>query len=132
MVLLPNVFHTERDFTRLSEALRGLPRSTPLGEKPFVLPPEPPKAMPLSQALLASERVRAPIAQALGRVCAGVVCPCPPGIPVVMPGELVTKEAVQFLSRLGVDGIEVVDSTAKKGKIGLGSFSPGRKREVNR
>jgi lysine decarboxylase len=45
--------------------------------------------------------------EALGRVSAELVAPYPPGIPVLAPGELVTREAVQGLRRALADGTQV-------------------------
>lgn len=30
-------------------------------------------------------------------VCGELICPYPPGIPLVIPGELITKEALDYL-----------------------------------
>lgn len=37
------------------------------------------------------------VKKCVGRVCAEVVTPYPPGIPVLMPGELITQEIIEFL-----------------------------------
>jgi arginine decarboxylase len=37
------------------------------------------------------------VEEAVGRVCAELVCPYPPGIPVLMPGERVTGGAIDYL-----------------------------------
>jgi arginine decarboxylase len=38
-----------------------------------------------------------PVATAIGQTCAELVCPYPPGIPVLMPGERITRGAVDYL-----------------------------------
>ncbi|MGB3491960.1 MAG: aminotransferase class I/II-fold pyridoxal phosphate-dependent enzyme [Elainellaceae cyanobacterium] len=40
------------------------------------------------------------IATAVGRISAELVCPYPPGIPVLLPGEIITAEAVQYLRHI--------------------------------
>ena len=35
--------------------------------------------------------------KAEGRIAADTVCPCPPGVPLVMPGEIITGELIGFL-----------------------------------
>jgi lysine decarboxylase len=45
--------------------------------------------------------------QAIGRVSAELVAPYPPGIPVLAPGELVTREALEGLQRALADGTQV-------------------------
>ncbi|MBH8575912.1 aminotransferase class I/II-fold pyridoxal phosphate-dependent enzyme [Nostocaceae cyanobacterium CENA369] len=38
------------------------------------------------------------------RICAEIVCPYPPGIPVLMPGELITKTALEYLRQIQAMG----------------------------
>ncbi len=40
------------------------------------------------------------IAQAAGRISAELICPYPPGIPVLMPGEIITKDAIAYLQKI--------------------------------
>ncbi|XVE71945.1 hypothetical protein DITRI_Ditri10aG0191500 [Diplodiscus trichospermus] len=37
------------------------------------------------------------IGESLGRICGELICPYPPGIPVVIPGEIITKRALDYL-----------------------------------
>ncbi|MBE9192709.1 aminotransferase class I/II-fold pyridoxal phosphate-dependent enzyme [Gloeocapsopsis crepidinum LEGE 06123] len=45
-----------------------------------------------------------PITQASDRICAELVCPYPPGIPVLMPGELITSQALDYLQQIQAQG----------------------------
>lgn len=45
-----------------------------------------------------------PIEQTIGAVCAEFVCPYPPGIPVLMPGEVVTEAAIAYLQTIQQGG----------------------------
>lgn len=49
-----------------------------------------------------SEKVAA--ADAVGRVSAELICPYPPGIPVVTPGEIITREAVECITAVLAEG----------------------------
>jgi arginine decarboxylase len=40
------------------------------------------------------------IEQTSDRICTEIVCPYPPGIPVLMPGEVITKEALEYLQQI--------------------------------
>ena len=51
------------------------------------------------QAFFAPHRP-VPIAQAAGQICAETICPYPPGIPALLPGELITKSAIAYLQTL--------------------------------
>ncbi|MEJ1932754.1 aminotransferase class I/II-fold pyridoxal phosphate-dependent enzyme, partial [Nostoc sp. NIES-2111] len=46
----------------------------------------------------ASEMI--PVEQAGDRICAEIICPYPPGIPVIMPGEVITKPALEYLQHI--------------------------------
>jgi len=48
-----------------------------------------------------------PVEQAIGMVSAEVVAPYPPGIPVLAPGERITREAVEGLRQAMADGVQV-------------------------
>ncbi|UBF28462.1 aminotransferase class I/II-fold pyridoxal phosphate-dependent enzyme [Kovacikia minuta CCNUW1] len=41
-----------------------------------------------------------PVAETVNRISAELVCPYPPGIPVVMPGEVITLEALTYLQQV--------------------------------
>jgi len=49
------------------------------------------------EAVLGRAR-RVPLADAAGEVCAELLCPYPPGVPLVAPGELITKEVAGYLA----------------------------------
>ena len=48
-----------------------------------------------------------PIGQAAGRVSAELVAPYPPGVPVLAPGELVTRETLAALAQARADGVRI-------------------------
>jgi arginine/lysine/ornithine decarboxylase len=41
-----------------------------------------------------------PIAETQERICAEIICPYPPGIPVLIPGEIITKSALEYLQEI--------------------------------
>ncbi len=45
-----------------------------------------------------------PLTQANKRICAEIVCPYPPGIPLLMPGEVITKSILDYLGEFQVMG----------------------------
>ena len=47
-----------------------------------------------------STKTTTPKYQAIGRICAETICPYPPGIPMLLPGEPVTLEAIQILEAI--------------------------------
>jgi arginine decarboxylase len=45
-----------------------------------------------------------PLEKAQERICAEIVCPYPPGIPVLMPGELITQSSLEYLQKIQAMG----------------------------
>ena len=95
-----------RDYERLIKAFVNL------GKKPAIAsdnmcPPKPKKVMSIRQAIL-SESVTVNVDDAEGRICASPTVSCPPAVPVVMSGELISREAIALLKRYGIETVEVV------------------------
>lgn len=106
VVLIATPFHTEQDFARVTAAITALPQYEPI-VLPDALPQQPESVLPVQQAIFAAwEWV--PINQSIGRIAADAACPCPPGVPVVMPGEQITEEIACFLKRYRFTTIKVV------------------------
>ena len=106
LVLIATPFNTEADYRRAAAAIFRLPVGEAL-PRHAALPPLPPVAENLQDAVFAAAE-RVPLARAAGRVAAETACPCPPGVPVVMPGERITKEAVEFLGGYGILRLKVL------------------------
>jgi arginine decarboxylase len=61
-----------------------------------------------------------PIEQANCRICAELICPYPPGIPVLLPGEVITKAALDYLQQIQAMGGAIsgcADATLKTLKV---------------
>ena len=84
-----------RAVRRLEREYRGLTTH----REPLHLPPLEPTRVVLTprEAVLGRAR-RVPLADAAGEVCAELLSPYPPGVPLVAPGELITKEVVEYLA----------------------------------
>jgi arginine/lysine/ornithine decarboxylase len=57
-----------------------------------------------------------PFAQAAGRICAELLCPYPPGVPVAYPGERLTADALAAVAEVAAAGGRVAgcaDSTLR-------------------
>lgn len=104
-VLLFSPFNREEDFKR-TEALLDevLIQKQPFTAFPIV-PSE--KVMSLREAFL-SPKEGVPVEKAEGRIAAQVKITCPPGIPLVMPGERLHKEIIKILKNSGIFVIDVV------------------------
>ncbi|MEH2402213.1 aminotransferase class I/II-fold pyridoxal phosphate-dependent enzyme [Nostoc sp.] len=61
-----------------------------------------------------------PLIQTSDRICAEIVCPYPPGIPVLMPGEIITKPVLDYLQQIQAMGGFIsgsADTTLKTLKV---------------
>ncbi|XP_057980253.1 uncharacterized protein LOC131166044 [Malania oleifera] len=55
------------------------------------------------EAFFASKR-RVNIRESLGEICGELICPYPPGIPVLMPGEVITERGLDYLLQVRSKG----------------------------
>jgi lysine decarboxylase len=67
---------------------------------------EPVAALPPRQAFFAATQT-VPLAEAVGRTCAELVAPYPPGIPVLAPGERMTAETLAALDQVRSAGVRI-------------------------
>ena len=91
VVFICTPFNSKEDFSRLKNSILALPSL----EKDFIAEEKrktsPPKrVMSLREAVLGKSEF-VPKERAVGRISADTACPCPPGIPVYMPGELIEE-----------------------------------------
>lgn len=96
----------EEEMERIGEVFASF-APTPLPEeKRNVLCPK--VAMSPRQALMSpTKRVKAD--DSVGRVCADPSVSCPPAVPIVVSGEVITPEAVEMFKEYGIKEIETVD-----------------------
>jgi arginine decarboxylase len=106
LVLIATPFNTPEDFCRVERAIESLPIGKPIPHGPE-LPPLPPVVAGLREAVLAAAET-VPLERAVGRLAAEAACPCPPGVPAVMPGERVTEEVAEFLRGYGFFTVKVL------------------------
>ena len=90
----------------MEQAIQALPNRMPL-KLNSVLPSLPDSVMSVRQAVFSAwEEID--LEDSIGRIAATTACPCPPGVPVVMPGERITEEIVMFLKNYRFLTIKVV------------------------
>lgn len=62
----------------------------------FEMPDWPPRKMSPRKAFISDCEIVS-IEDAIGRICGDMITPYPPGIPVICPGEVITKEIIEYL-----------------------------------
>ena len=108
-VLMLSSESTQSDVERLCRALKDVKvaRSEEKSGDARVMRESPRQIMSIREAVLAkSERVLT--RDAIGRVCAAPVVSCPPAVPIVVSGELITERAAELSELYGYNSIEVV------------------------
>ncbi len=97
--------NTKADIQNLIQGLNNLTHVTPLTSEcqPCKNRNDAIMAHDLSisprEAFFASSEVL-PLEETQDRICAEIICPYPPGIPVLMPGEIITKSALEYLQEI--------------------------------
>ncbi len=102
VLLFSTVTRTE-ELERVFEAMRKIPVLEPIkARESFILKPE--QAVSCREAFFApSETIK--VSASCGRVCSGITAPCPPCVPLVMPGEIIDGECVEALKYYGEEDI---------------------------
>ncbi len=84
-VFICTPFNSEKDFIRLENAIKSMPQRPNVSKK--CEPISTPKfGMSVREAVL-SESITVSAENAVGHIACGFECPCPPGIPSIIPGE---------------------------------------------
>lgn len=105
VVLMPSPFNLARDFDRLELALCQL-QAEAAAEEPG-LPEVPLRAMGLRKAVFQKSESVA-VEESLGRVAAQAQIHCPPGVAVVVPGEIIGQNEQRILKNSGIFTVKVV------------------------
>ena len=105
-VLLAGEANSEKDFLRIRHIIETLPKRQALAAE-YSEPCIPKVKMPLRDAVFA-EFERVDIDNSTGRTAAGMITPCPPGIPVVVPGEEIVNSMLPLIKSYGILHINVV------------------------
>lgn len=95
VVLLTSVRNIDKDFALLVEACRYFTPTPPRPEKPYVFR-VPQRAMSPREAILCRQE-NIQLTDARGRIAAAPAAPYPPGIPVIVPGEVYDDEVIKTL-----------------------------------
>lgn len=97
---------SDEDFYGLERVLEEL--RDQMGDCPPVpAPPVPERMISLRSALFAPSRVR-PLEDCEGEISACQIAPYPPGVPVVAPGERISKKELAYLREIGYNMLSEV------------------------
>lgn len=106
VVLLFSAATTHKDCERALTAMTLIQKKKPIFEAKYPVV-KLKAALPLYDAMFMPQK-KVPLAKAVGYVCGEIKAPCPPCIPVVMPGEIISDEAAEALRLYNVKEISVI------------------------
>ncbi|KMT17634.1 hypothetical protein BVRB_2g035830 [Beta vulgaris subsp. vulgaris] len=98
--LIAGFKHLSSSFFSCKTNIQGLQRAT---LKPFL---DIEMKLTPREAFLADKR-KVDIKDALGKICGELICPFPPGIPVMIPGEVISEKALDNLLQAKANGAKI-------------------------
>ena len=110
VVLILSVMDDTAEIRRLPELLASIPAAEGKQFAPLTLMPDMPEAVLTPRQAAMAEEILVPLDRAEGKIAAAAVGLYPPGIPLLAPGERVTREIIRQLQeagtreRFGVEG----------------------------
>lgn len=110
VVLILSVMDDIVEIRRLPELLASIPAAEKKQFAPLTLMPDMPEAVLTPRQAAMAEEILVPLDRAEGKIAAAAVGLYPPGIPLLAPGERVTREIIRQLQeagtreRFGVEG----------------------------
>lgn len=99
--------NSDRDFKRLENALLSLPKREPKKEQSPLPMPNTKKACSIRDAVFSPKKT-VPVTEAKDMVCASPLVSCPPAVPIVMSGEIITEEAISWFSHYKTEYVEII------------------------
>lgn len=107
LVLMVSTENTEKDFDRLISAVKSYKGTKKPKGAAKELNLKAQRVMSIREAMLSQSEL-IPVNEAIGRICADPTVSCPPAIPIVISGEMITKETADMFMNYGIDHVSVV------------------------
>jgi len=106
VVFIITPFNTAEELSHLGHIISSIPISDPLpDEKPSVQPPD---TVMTPRAAMTARQAEIRTIHSVGEICAAPLCPCPPGIPILMPGEKIQPSHIPMLLAAGYEWLNIV------------------------
>ena len=109
IVLMTSPKNSDEDFNRINETLLHLPLLTPITNEKSIPFSTPESALSMRQAFLSAHKT-VKIEESLGKICAVSQVSCPPAVPIVISGEIITQHEIKLLKEYGIEFIYIIDT----------------------
>lgn len=111
ILAMMSMFHQPSDWERFYRALQAIAKEqrSHTANSKYIMPAVPPAPLVVKsprEAFQSASR-RVPLAQAINQVSAEMVAAYPPGIPALLPGEMITGEIYDYLVYIRQAGVRV-------------------------
>ena len=114
---------TAEDLLRLAHALNEIDQTLlPAAHSVLPIPPFPQQKLPLYEAVTAETEV-VPLADSVGKISGDFLWAYPPGIPLIVPGEIITEALISYIHTATSCGIDL--SSPKNAQNGYLSVLKG-------
>lgn len=117
VVLIITPFNTEDEIEKLYEALLKCPMDSIREETVDVIPYDIPKCMLIPYEALESDKEMISIEDSEGRICGNNIVPYPPGIPLIVMGEVIGSHEIDMIKYYMKSNAEILG--VEEGKISV-------------
>lgn len=108
LVLLCSPISTAEELDHLERSLMEINPSMELVQGNPITLPQLKKEMPVREATLCNFK-EIPIEESVGKICSCVNVPCPPAIPIIVSGEVISSECINIFKNYGIRTVNVVE-----------------------
>ena len=117
VVLIPSPFNTENDFKSLEKALKSCNIKCLEDEEiDFYLTDLPKRSLEPFEVLDA-EYERVSIDKAIGKIVAESIVPYPPGVPMLIMGEVIEEKHIKLINEYRKNGVDIIGIKDNKVKV---------------
>lgn len=119
LMLMTGIGNSAEDYQMLAAALKKIAK-----ESQSRVPSPPPAPVHLTKRTkifeIPTDKIRIPLAESAGYICASSIIPYPPGIPLVCPGEKLEPDTIDYIQSLRKSGQKVI-GVNNRGEVSVGS-----------
>ncbi len=109
IVLMTSPKNCDEDFSKISKTLLQIPQLSPIQDDNSISFSPPERALSMRQAFLSAHKT-VKTEESLGKICAASQVSCPPAVPIIISGEIITQHEIKLLKKYGIEYIDIIDT----------------------